>query len=68
MATNKVIMINLGWSMARLIEDRLVIVCPSDSSESVYSPAESVSVYGVSSLVALRDALIIMHPIAKEPA
>ena len=65
----KCLVANLGYSMARVetaeraLPDepnrmvRLYIVTPSTTDDNVHSPAESVEVYGLDSLIALRDLL-----------
>lgn len=58
-------LINLGWSVAKLEEDKalLTIISPSDGSESSYCPAESVRIFGRDALEALRDALNDAYPV-----
>ena len=49
--------IDLGFCMARINKMTLTIVSPEDSSDTVYMPASSVSIFGKSNLIALRDSL-----------
>lgn len=60
-------LIDLGWCMARLDikknSSKLIICSPSASEESVYSPAESVVIYGENNVLTLRDALIAAYPL-----
>ncbi|HWR21060.1 MAG TPA: hypothetical protein VN444_04270 [Verrucomicrobiae bacterium] len=49
--------VDLGWCMARLGDDGLVIVSPSCGGTATYEKAESVTISGTRNLIALRDAL-----------
>jgi hypothetical protein len=64
--------IDLGWCIARLEQrtssqsPKLTIMSPSSAEERVYSPAESVVIWGDVSLLALRDALNEAYPAEEE--
>jgi len=61
-------LIDLGWCMGRLkIRDKtsgdsLIISSASNTDANVYQPAESVTIYGLAGLLALRDALNEAYP------
>lgn len=54
-------LVDLGWCLARLDvqHSKLTIVSPScdEGENGTYGPAESVVVYGLANITALRDAL-----------
>lgn len=56
--------IDLGWCIGKLDTERhkLTIVSPSDRSENLFQPAESVHVWHKSALIELRDALNKAYP------
>ena len=57
-------LIDLGWCMARLNEERghITIVSPADELENIFVPAASVTIVGVSELKKLRDVLNETYP------
>ena len=61
-------LIDLGWCMGRLDTSRkpgakLTIVSPSATEGSLYTPAETVEIYGETYLLALRNALNEAYPV-----
>ena len=54
--------IDLGYCVARLEDNRLTIISPQDVGD-YYSQAQSVSIYGEKNILALRDALNKAYPI-----
>lgn len=65
-------MVDLGWCMAKYDDakhhgPKLTIVSPSDGSETVFTPTESIAIWGDEALIALRDFLIEVLPTKLEP-
>lgn len=54
---------DLGWCLAKIVmnrdrkPERLIIVSPSDSSETLHQPAESICIYGTYNIESLHKAL-----------
>ncbi len=56
---------DLGYCVARFSAKygSLVIMSPSMTDEQGFQPAESITLYGGPTLIALRDFLLELHPI-----
>ena len=59
-------LIDMGWCVGILLDNKLIITSPDFSDEAVYTPSASVHIASKDGLIALRDALIAHYPIEGE--
>ena len=57
-------LIDLGWSLARFDSknNAITIVAPSDYSDGIAAPAQTINIHGQTNLLRLRDALNEAYP------